>query len=85
MDPWNVIQALYDSEINAGIETDWNRGVRVWIGGGGRSRIAEHTFLKHEFDEVGVWLDREARLVFPRSQYASKTEVRSTTTPNSES
>jgi hypothetical protein len=70
MNPWHVIELLYDSEINAGLETDWNRGVRVWIAAGGRL-LAEHTFPHNEFDEVGTWLDHEARLLFPRSQYAT--------------
>jgi hypothetical protein len=42
----------------------------VWIAAGGR-RVAKHTFLRHEFDEVGTWLEREARLLFPRSQFAT--------------
>lgn len=70
MNPWDVIQELYASEINAGLETDWDRGMHVWIAAGGR-RLAKHSFLPHEFNEVGPWLDREARLLFPRSQYAA--------------
>ncbi len=71
MSPFEVIERLYDSEINAGLETDWGSGVRVWIAAGGR-RLVDHTFKRHEFDQVGAWLDREARLLFPRSQYADK-------------
>jgi len=74
MNPWQVIELLYDSEINAGLETDWNRGVRVWIAAGGR-RLAQHTFARDEFAEVGTWLDREARLLFPRSQYATEVQT----------
>ncbi len=74
MDPWLVIGQLYDSQINAGLETDWDCGVQVWIAGGGR-RLAQHYFLRVEFDEVGAWLDREARLLFPRSQYAMGVQV----------
>ena len=32
MDPWHVIQQLYDSEINAGITSDWDGGLHAWIG-----------------------------------------------------
>jgi hypothetical protein len=71
MTPWHIIEQLYESEINAGIETDWDHGVRVWIGGGGRHRLTEHTFLPHEFDEVAAWLDHEARRLFPESKYAT--------------
>ena len=74
MNPWQVIELLYDSEINAGLETDWNRGVLVWIAAGGR-RVAQHTFPRDEFEELGTWLDREARLLFPRSRYATSADV----------
>jgi hypothetical protein len=74
MDPWLVIGQLYDSQINAGLETDWDCGVQVWIGGGAR-RLAQHYFLRSEFDEVGVWLDRQARLLFPGSQYATGVQM----------
>ena len=84
MNPWHVIEQLYLSEINAGLETDWNRGVRVWIAAGGR-RLAEHTFLQHEFDAVGAWLDGEARLLFPRSQYATNVPDRDQSSVHGES
>jgi hypothetical protein len=70
MDPWRVIQQLYDSEINAGLQSDWDGGIAAWIGHG--PRLAEHTFLYDEFDQVGVWLDAEARRLFPRSKYANR-------------
>jgi hypothetical protein len=70
MSPWHVIEKLYASEINAGLETDWDGGLRVWIGSDGRYRLTEHTFLRREFDEVAAWLDHEARRLFPDSKYA---------------
>jgi hypothetical protein len=69
MDPWHVLKQLYDSEINAGLSADWDGGVSAWIACG-RTRLAEHTFLRDEFDQVGTWLDDEARRLFPKSEYA---------------
>lgn len=54
MDPWQVIPALHDLEMDGGIETEWDPGMRVWIGGGERRRVAEHRFLRREFDAVGA-------------------------------
>lgn len=42
-----MIEQLYDSEINAGIVTDWDGGARVWIGAGTR-RLAERAFWRSE-------------------------------------
>jgi hypothetical protein len=33
MTAWHVIERLYDSEINAGLQSDWDGGIAVWIGG----------------------------------------------------
>jgi hypothetical protein len=33
MTPWDVIEDLYDSEINVGLQADWDGGITVWIGG----------------------------------------------------
>ena len=30
--PWDVIQQLHDSEISAGVQTDWPSGLVVWLG-----------------------------------------------------
>jgi hypothetical protein len=69
MNPWHVIEQLYDAEINAGMESDWDGGITVWIAGG-RAPLAEHTFQRREFGEIASWLDFEARRLFPRSKYA---------------
>jgi hypothetical protein len=75
MTPWEVIERLYDSEINAGLKSDWDGGITAWIAGG--HTLAERTFLRQEFDEIADWLDREARRLFPASQYARR-EIRRT-------
>lgn len=69
MDPWHILQQLYDSEINAGLSADWDGGVSAWIAGG-RTRLAQRAFLRDEFDQSGAWLDDEARRLFPESEYA---------------
>src|SRR5688572_9001030 len=63
IDPWHVMTRLYDSEINAGLEADWDGGIKVWLQAD--QRLTERTFLRDEFDQVGAWLDSEARRLFP--------------------
>ena len=70
MNPWHVIQGLYESQINSGMESDWNGGITAWICAGG-SRIAQRTFPPGEFGEIADWLDHEARRLFPDSWYAT--------------
>lgn len=74
MNPWHVIQGLYESEINSGMESDWDGGITAWITVGG-TRMAQRTFAPHEFGEIADWLDLEARRLFPDSTYATA-EVR---------
>jgi hypothetical protein len=74
MNPWHVIQGLYESEINSGMEVDWDSGITAWIAEG-RQRLSQRTFPPREFAEVGDWLDHEARRLFPDSRYATA-EVR---------
>jgi hypothetical protein len=76
MDTWNVMQQLYDSEINAGLAADWDGGITAWIAGG-REPLSERTFLRDEFDEIAGWLDEEARRLFPDSRYAQQHQPRS--------
>lgn len=48
----------------------WDGGVTVWVGDPSNGKLAEATFLEEEFEQVGEWLDREARKLFPDSDYA---------------
>ena len=70
MNPWHVIQALYESEINSGMEADWNSGITAWIAAG-PERLVQRTFPGGEFGEVAAWLDHEARRLFPESRYST--------------
>lgn len=74
MSPWHVIQGLYESEINSGMESDWNGGITAWIAERG-TRMTQRTFMPGEFGEIADWLDHEARRLFPDSLYATA-EVR---------
>lgn len=73
-----VIEHLYDSEINAGLQSDWDGGITVWIGGPddtpGNQRLSSRTFMRSEFDDIARWLDDEARRLFPDSDYARNGE-----------
>jgi hypothetical protein len=72
-----VIERLYDSEINSGLQSDWDGGITVWIGGPGatpgNARLSSRTFVRSEFSDIPLWLDDEARRLFPDSEYARKT------------
>jgi hypothetical protein len=69
-----VIERLYDSEINAGLQSDWDGGITVWVGGPadttGNACLSSRTFARSEFADVALWLDGEARHLFPDSEYA---------------
>jgi hypothetical protein len=76
MTPWDVIEDLYDSEINVGLQADWDGGITVWIGGPqgtpGNEVRAERAFGRNEFGAIAAWLDAEAKRLFPPSTYPRK-------------
>lgn len=74
-DVWLVIRALFESEIDAGVETLCNVGIEAWIVTHD-GRVIERTFPLREFDEIGGWLDHEARQLFPSSLYARSAKAR---------
>lgn len=78
MTTWQVIERLYDSEINAGLQSDWDGGITVWIGGPddtlGNQRLSSRTFMRSEFADIARWLNDEARRLFPDSDYARNGE-----------
>jgi hypothetical protein len=69
MTPWEVITRLYDSEINAGLQADWDAGITTWIGDDFNGRRVQATFARDEFERIAEWLDFEARRLYPDSQY----------------
>ena len=66
----DVMRRLYSSEINCGFQTEWDGGLRVWLGDDYNGRKAEQWFGIKELDEAATWLDQEARLYYPDSDYA---------------
>lgn len=74
MNSWQVITRLYESEINVGMQADWDNGIRYGSAGPdgtiGNAMISHRTFDPAEFQDVATWLDDEARRLFPKSNYA---------------
>jgi hypothetical protein len=70
-----VMQQLHDSQINAGVETFYDAGMRVWLGDTINGIQAE-TSIKRTGDQwpAGVtaasWLHAVALRLYPESNYA---------------
>jgi len=65
-----VIQKLYASEINAGLQANWDAGIDVWLGDDYSGKKAKETFAVDELPLAAKWLDETARQHFPDSDYA---------------
>lgn len=72
-----VLRDLHDSEINAGLQTFYDAGMRVWIGDQINDRRAETSFSRKgapgAWPEEGLaarWLHETALHLFPDSAYA---------------
>lgn len=63
--PWGVLLDLYDREISAGLEADWDGGFRVWIGNDYSGHIWEEWFGRDQVDQIAGWLERHARIARP--------------------
>ena len=60
-----VLQALRDSEINAGVQTFFDAGIRVWIGDRVNGHKVETIFSRHRMGEAPQWLIDEAARLYP--------------------
>lgn len=69
MDLFQVISALYASEINCGLQTFWDGGMLVWLGDDMNGRRAEETFFREQMGEAAEWLHAEALNHYPLSGY----------------
>src|SRR5262245_14683508 len=76
-----VLQELHDSEINAGVETFFDAGMRAWIGDARYGIAAERTFNRigappnlewPDVDAAGRWLHEKAIELHPDSAYARR-------------
>jgi hypothetical protein len=66
----DVMRRLYCSQISCGFQSERAGGVRVWLGDGHNKRKAEQWFGINEFEQAATWLDQEACLYYPDSDYA---------------
>jgi len=69
--PLNLQRAmamLYRSGISCGVESNWDEGFTIWLGYAEEAKSILHT---HSLEEAAAWLDRAARLHYPRSAYSA--------------
>src|SRR5260370_9547505 len=74
----HILQQLHDSEINAGVQTFYDAGMRVWIGDEANGIQAEATINRTaaarlkwpEGITAASWLHETARRLYPDSKYA---------------
>jgi len=75
-----VLQALHDSEINAGVQTFFDAGMRIWIGDEVNGIQAETVFTRMGSTErtwpegltAASWLYETALRLYPYSKYAKE-------------
>jgi hypothetical protein len=75
-----VLQKLHDSEINAGVQTFYDAGMRVWIGDEANGIQAEKTINRTraarlkwpEGLTVASWQHETALRLYPDSKYAKE-------------
>jgi hypothetical protein len=75
-----VLQQLHDSEINAGVQTFYDAGMRVWIGDEANGIQAEATINRTpaarlkwpEGLSAANWLHETALHMYPASKYAKE-------------
>lgn len=70
MDLFQVIDGLYDSEINCGLQTFWDGGITAWLGDEMNGRQSEQTFCRENMADAAAWLHLEALRLYPGSDYA---------------
>ena len=76
----SVLQQLHDSEINAGVRTFYDAGMRVWIGDEANGIQAETTINRtaaarlkwQEGFTAASWLHETALRLYPESKYAKE-------------
>lgn len=64
----NVIQSLYDSEINVSISSFWDGGFDVSLGDTMNGIVAAENV--RTWQEVEKWLTKNAILHYPKSKFA---------------
>jgi hypothetical protein len=69
-----VLQRLYDSEINCCLSSFWDGGWTVKLGDATNGFVAEANV--GSLDEAAQWLHEQAHEHFPDSEYAQKYPLR---------
>ena len=62
----DAIAALYLREINCGVETSWDGGIKAWIGDAMNGRKSETMFSRLRMGDAGKWLIDEATRLYPK-------------------
>lgn len=61
MELLQVICRMYESELNVGLQSDWDGGVTLWLGGPHGQLagpiLARRTFAIDELDTTAAWLE----------------------------
>ena len=76
----HILQQLHDSEINAGVQTFFDAGMRIWIGDEANGIQAETTINRTaaarlkwpEGHSAASWLHETALRLYPDSKYAKE-------------
>jgi hypothetical protein len=70
MDLLTVMQRLYASKINSGLQWLYDGGVDVWLGDSWNGKKASRNFDADHMEAAAVWLDKAARETYPELPYA---------------
>ena len=84
-----ILQQLHDSEINAGVQTFFNAGMRVWIGDEMNGILAQTVINRTaaarlkwpEGLSAASWLHETALRLYPDSKYAKEHSTEAPTKP----
>lgn len=71
----NIIQELYDSEINASISWNWDAGYDVKLGDGTYSEDGNWEAVGHvdgTFKDVEDWFIAKSLIFYPKSDFSKK-------------
>lgn len=60
-----VLRELYDREINCGLQTFFDSGIRAWLGDELNGRAIDQIFAIDQVDEAVAWLLAEANRRYP--------------------
>lgn len=73
-DLFTLIQRLYGSKINAGIQAEYGAGFDVWLGDPLKGYTTVRNFTPDKLSEAASWLHSEACRIYPKSTYARSTD-----------